>query len=781
MRTFTGAFWWKIINIPKKYIDQELSIDLNTIIQKETLADRVKSYQIYSPYIAKKAKPGQFVILRLSESGERIPLTIVDQNAEAGTIRLIVQTVGKSTTLMDEIPVGETIHDVLGPLGNPSDIQNFGKVCVIGGGVGAAVAYPVARALKQAGNEVTSIVGARSKDLLILTEEIEAVSDHLYFTTDDGSFGYNGFVTGKLQDLLDSGQSFDHVLAIGPLVMMRAISDLTRKYAIPTTVSLNTIMVDGTGMCGGCRVQVGTETKFTCVDGPEFDGHLVDYTGIIQRTRSYKDDQECRLDAQIAVLDEAELLDSVTILEKQRQVMPELPIDNRIHNFEEVAIGFTEEQALAEAERCLQCRSPRCVVGCPVSVQIPDFITLIKEKKYVEAGLKIKQDNTLPMVCGRVCPQTDQCEGACILLKKGQPIAIGALERFASDKLAESGLENQKIERSKHAPKAALIGSGPASLSCAGDLAKAGVDVTVFEAMHDFGGVLRFGIPEFRLPKTIVSKEVHELEKLGVRFVPNTLIGATFTIKELQEEYGFDAIFIGTGAGLPHFLGIPGENLVGIYSANDFLTRINLMKAYQYPFVDTPIHNLHGKIVGVFGGGNTALDSARVALRLGAKETYIIYRRGQEEMPGRKEEIEHAIAEGVRFAYLRNPVEFFGDADGNLTGVQLQKMELGEPDASNRRRPIPIAGSEYLQPLEIAVIAIGNGSNPIIHKSTPTIEVNKWGNIVVNTETNATSMPGVYAGGDIVTGGATVILAMGAGRKAAASMVAYFRTLGYNI
>ena len=299
--------------------------------------------------------------------------------------------------------------------------------------------------------------------------------------------------------------------------------------------------------------------------------------------------------------------------------------------------------------------------------------------------------------------------------------------------------------------------------------------------MHDFGGVLRFGIPEFRLPKTIVSKEVHELEKLGVRFVPNTLIGATFTIKELQEEYGFDAIFIGTGAGLPHFLGIPGENLVGIYSANDFLTRINLMKAYQYPFVDTPIHNLHGKIVGVFGGGNTALDSARVALRLGAKETHIIYRRGQEEMPGRKEEIEHAIAEGVRFAYLRNPVEFFGDADGNLTGVQLQKMELGEPDASNRRRPIPIAGSEYLQPLEIAVIAIGNGSNPIIHKSTPTIEVNKWGNIVVNPETNATSMPGVYAGGDIVTGGATVILAMGAGRKAAASIVAYFRTLGYNI
>lgn len=682
---------------------------------------------------------------------------------------------------MDEIPVGETIHDVLGPLGNPSDIQNFGKVCVVGGGVGAAVAYPVARALKQAGNEVTAIVGARSKDLLILKEELAAVSDHLYFTTDDGSFGYNGFVTGKMQELLDGGQTFDHVLAIGPLFMMRAISDLTRKYAIPTTVSLNTIMVDGTGMCGGCRVQVGDKTKFTCVDGPEFDGHLVDYTSIIQRTRAYKDDDDCRLDAQIAEIDDNKLLESVTVLEKQRQLMPELPVDSRIRSFEEVAVGFTEEQALAEAERCLQCRNPRCVVGCPVSVQIPDFIDLLKEKKYVEAGLKIKQDNALPMVCGRVCPQTDQCEGACILLKKGMPIAIGALERFAADKLAESGLESQKPVQPEKAPKAALIGSGPASLSCAGDLAKAGVEVTIFEAMHDFGGVLRYGIPEFRLPKTIVSKEVNDLEKLGVHFVPNTLIGATFTIKELLKEYGFDGVFIGSGAGLPHFLGIPGENLVGIYSANDFLTRINLMKAYQYPFVDTPIHNLHGKIVGVFGGGNTALDSARVALRLGAKETYIIYRRGQEEMPGRKEEIEHAIAEGVRFLYLSNPLEFFGDSDGNLTSVRMQKMELGEPDASNRRRPIPIPGSEFLHPLDIAVIAIGNGSNPIIHKSTPDIEVNKWGNIIVDEKTNATSVPGVFAGGDIVTGGATVILAMGAGRKAAAAMLTHFRTLGYNL
>jgi len=717
--------------------------------------------------------------LRLSEDGERVPLTIVDQDAEAGTIRLIVQTVGKSTARMDQIEIGGCIHDILGPLGNPSDIQNFGRVCVVGGGVGAAVAYPVARALKQAGNEVTTIVGARNKDLLILKDELAAVSDHLYYTTDDGSFGYNGFVTGKLQDLLDEGQSFDHVLAIGPLFMMRAISDLTREYAIPTTVSLNTIMVDGTGMCGGCRVQVGTEIKFTCVDGPEFDGHLVDYTSILQRTRAYKDDEDCRLDAQIDDISDEELLETVEVFEKQRQVMPELPVEHRIRNFEEVALGLTEEQALAEAERCLQCRNPRCVVGCPVSVQIPEFIKLIKEHKFAEAGLTIKHDNSLPMVCGRVCPQSDQCEGACILLKKSQPIAIGALERFAADHLAISSLQAAQPQLAEAAPKAAIIGSGPASLSCAGDLVKAGVDVTVFEAMHDFGGVLRYGIPEFRLPKSIVSREVDELKKMGVNFVPNVLIGATFTIEELMDEYGFSGVFIGSGAGLPRFLEIPGENLVGIYSANEFLTRINLMKAYQYPFVDTPIHNLRGKIVGVFGGGNTALDSARVAVRLGAKDTYIIYRRGQEEMPGRKEEIEHAIAEGVQFAYLRNPLEFLGDADGNLTSVLMQEMELGEPDTSGRRRPMPIAGSEVLLPIDVAVIAIGNTSNPLLQKSTPSIDVDRSGNIVANGDSNATSMPGVFAGGDIVTGGATVILAMGAGRKAAAAMVNYFRSKGF--
>jgi len=529
-------------------------------------------------------------------------------------------------------------------------------------------------------------------------------------------------------------------------------------------------MVDGTGMCGGCRVQVGDKVKFTCVDGPEFDGHLVDFDMVIHRNRAYDHPEDCRLDTQVADI-EIELLEEQTPQSgKERQVMPELPVQVRIHNFQEVALGFTPEQALIEAERCLQCRKPLCVDACPVSVKIPQFIQLIKAGDPVGAGQLIKIDNALPRVCGRVCPQAEQCEGACILIRKGKPIAIGALERYVSDALAAAEPQSQPSPKWT-ASKAAMIGSGPASLSCAGDLARAGVQVTVFEAFHDFGGVLRYGIPEFRLPKSIVAQEVDSLSQAGVMFVPNTLIGATFTIDELLHDQKFDAVFIGTGAGLPNFLGIEGESLIGVYSANEFLTRVNLMKAYEYPYVDTPILNMLNKTVGVFGGGNTALDSARVALRLGAAKVYIIYRRTQAEMPGRKEEIEHAIAEGVDFAYLSAPLEFHGNEEGKLTGVRLQKMELGEPDASGRRRPVPLEGSEYELDLEIAIVAIGNGSNPIIHRTTPGLNVDKWGHILVDPETLQTSIPGVYAGGDIVTGGATVIKAMGAGRKAAASIL----------
>ncbi len=753
------------INIPTDHFDYSRH---GTIIAKEILADRVARYEVYAPLIAQKARPGQFVILRLTNSGERVPLTIVDHDARRGMITLIVQAVGKSTEYMDSLPVGEQILDVLGPLGNPSEIKNYGRAVIVGGGVGTAVAYPVAKALKEAGNHVTAIVGARNKDLIILQKELEQVADELYITTDDGSFGFHGFVTDQLKQLLESSRTYQYALAVGPLPMMRAIAELTRPYGIPTTVSLNPIMVDGTGMCGGCRVQVGDKVRFTCVEGPEFDGHLVDFDSLNKRNRAYNHLENCRLDEHLTVL--KTYTEEVESAPRARQAMPELPVAERVQNFEEVALGFTNELALKEAARCLQCKNPKCVAGCPVSVQIPHFIKLILAGDVSAAALLIKQDNSLPGVCGRVCPQTEQCEGACILNKKGVPVAIGALERYVTDYLDGHPVQKAPAEVKSSGHKVALVGSGPACLSCAGDLIKAGHEVSVFEAFHDFGGVLRYGIPEFRLPKAIVGKEVQQLSDLGVKFVPDVLIGATKTVQDLMQLDGYEAVFIGTGAGLPNFLNIPGESLVGIYSANEFLTRVNLMKAYLFPQVDTPILNLQGKRVSVIGGGNTALDSARVALRLGAAAVSIVYRRSEAEMPGRFEEIQHAKAEGVRFEFLRNPLEFLGNADGWLLGMRLIRMELGEPDASGRRRPIPIAGSEYEMPVDVAVVAIGNGSNPIIQRTTPDLAFNRWGNIVADPETMATSIPGVYAGGDIVTGGATVILAMGAGRKAAAAI-----------
>ncbi len=457
-----------------------------------------------------------------------------------------------------------------------------------------------------------------------------------------------------------------------------------------------------------------------------------------------------------------------------RQKMPEQDSIQRRNNFNEVNLGFTEELAKMEALRCIQCPKPTCVDGCPVGVKIGDFITLVAEGDYLGAAAKVKEDNMLPAICGRVCPQEEQCEAKCVVGKKGEAVAIGRLERFVADFERENvGIRAPEL-KSKTGKKVAIVGSGPAGLSCAGDLIQMGHDVTVFEALHSLGGVLIYGIPEFRLPKEIVKAEVDSLKKLGVDFQTNAVIGFTDTVDELLQN-GFDALFIAVGAGLPHFLKITGENLNGVYSANEFLTRVNLMKAYKFPDYDTPVFQVKDKNIAVFGGGNTAMDAVRTSKRLGAKNAYIIYRRSDVEMPARKEEIHHAKEEGIEFIFLSNPVEFIGDKDGWLKGVKLQKMELGEPDASGRRRPVPIQGSEYIIDIDMAVIAIGNGSNPIIQKTTPDLQYNKWGNIVVNEETMETSKKGVFAGGDIVTGGATVILAMGAGRKAAAAIDSYLK------
>jgi glutamate synthase (NADPH/NADH) small chain len=441
----------------------------------------------------------------------------------------------------------------------------------------------------------------------------------------------------------------------------------------------------------------------------------------------------------------------------------------RVKNFSEVALGYDEETALAEANRCLNCKKPKCVEGCPVEVPIPEFISLLKAGDYLGAIKKLKTKNNLPAVCGRVCPQENQCEKNCILGKKGEPVGIGRLERFVADyELNYGGEIPEKMPST--GKKVAIVGSGPAGLTAAGDLAKMGHQVTVMEALHVAGGVLMYGIPQFRLPKEIVQQEIKKITELGVEIKTNYVVGQLDSIDELLEQ-GYDAVFIGTGAGLPYFMNLPGENLNGVYSANEFLTRTNLMKAYQFPEYDTPIKV--GERVAVIGAGNVAMDAARTALRLGAKESYIVYRRSEQEMPARHEEIEHAQEEGVKLALLTSPVEFLGDENGNLRGMKCIKYELGEADASGRRRPVAIEGSEYEMKIDNVVLALGQGPNPLVPRTTPGLELTRKGNIVADEETGATSKPGVFAGGDIVTGAATVIMAMGAGKKAARAINEY--------
>lgn len=457
-----------------------------------------------------------------------------------------------------------------------------------------------------------------------------------------------------------------------------------------------------------------------------------------------------------------------------REPMPRQDPLIRRRNFDEVALGYSEEQAVREAARCLRCKKKPCVSGCPVEIEIPDFVSLIKERRFEAAVAKIREKNSLPAVCGRVCPQEDQCEKVCVLGVKAEPVAIGRLERFAADYDLRAGKMTLPESPPPSGRKVAVVGSGPAGLTLAGDLAKMGHEVAVFEALHKLGGVLIYGIPEFRLPKEIVRREVEYIERLGVRMVPNFVVGKTRTVEELRRE-GYDAVFIGTGAGLPYFMNIPGENLNGVYSANEFLTRSNLMKAYLFPKYDTPIKV--GRRVAVVGGGNVAMDSARTAMRLGAEEVYCIYRRSKAEMPARGEEIENALEEEMILRELTNPVRIIGNEKGWVEEIECIRMELGEPDASGRRRPVPVEGSEMRIPVDIVVMAIGQGPNPLVPSTTEGLKITKWGNIIADEATGQTSLEGVFAGGDIVTGAATVILAMGAGRKAARAIDHYLKTV----
>jgi glutamate synthase (NADPH) small chain len=742
---------------------------LNEIIEAKVLAASITMWKIYAPDIVMQAKPGQFVVLRMDDRAERIPLTIADFDREKGTLTVIFQVVGTSTQRLGTLKLGDVVMDVVGPLGKPSHIEKLGTVVCVGGGVGVAPVYPIAKALYNAGNKVISIIGARNKEMLILEDEMRAVSHELYVTTDDGTYGRHGFVTDELKRLIDAGVKIEEVVAIGPIIMMRAVANVTRPAGLKTIVSLNSIMVDGTGMCGCCRATIGGETKFVCVDGPEFDAHEVNFDELVARGRMYSReerramwDHQCKMEAQIKEMKKS----------KRREKMPEQDAKERIQNFNEVALGYTRENALREAMRCLQCKKPPCVEGCPVNVQIPQFIGKIREGDFMGAIRTIKETNALPAVCGRVCPQESQCESKCILGKKGEPVAVGRLERFAADYEIQMGDVRPPERAPATGKKVAVVGGGPAGLTVAGELARKGHDVTVFEALHKAGGVLVYGIPEFRLPKSIVQLEVEYVQKSGAKVKPNMIIGQTISFNDLRKDY--DAIFIGTGAGLPYFLNIPGENLNGVYSANEFLTRANLMKAYLFPDYDTPIRM--AKRVAVIGGGNVAMDGARVAKRLGGEHVYLVYRRSMEELPARAEEAHHAQEEGIDFRLLTNPIRIIGDENGWVKGLECVKMELGEPDASGRRRPVEVKGSEHIIPVEVVIVAIGQGPNPILAQNAEGLQLRKSGNIEADPETGKTNIPGVFAGGDIVTGAATVILAMGAGRKATASIDEYLRT-----
>ncbi len=755
---------------------------MNKIVGKEFFSEKVVKLEVEAPLIARSRKAGHFVIVRVGEKGERMPLTIAEADVKKGTITLVVQEVGLSSTKLCQLEVGDYITDVVGPLGQATHIEKFGTVVCAGGGVGVAPMLPIVQALKAAGNRVITVLAGRTKELIILEKEMRASSDEVIIMTDDGSYGQKGLVTEGVEAVI-LREKVDKCFAIGPAIMMKFVCLLTKKYDIPTDVSLNTIMVDGTGMCGACRITVGGKTKFVCVDGPEFDGHQVDFDEMLKRMGAFKEierEEIHKLDhleeAHAAALNDRtapwreELRKAMKPKERTaipRVKMNELDPEYRSHTrLEEVNQGLTAEQARTEASRCLDCANPTCMTGCPVGINIPSFIKNIERGEFLEAAKVLKETSALPAVCGRVCPQEKQCESKCIHLKMGhEAVAIGYLERFAADYERESGQISLPEVAQPNGIKVAVIGSGPAGLSFAGDMAKLGYEVTVFEALHEIGGVLKYGIPEFRLPNKIVDVEIENLSKLGVTFVKDCIVGKTISVEDLKAD-GFQGIFVASGAGLPNFMNIPGENSINIMSSNEYLTRVNLMDAAN-PESDTPV--AFGKRVAVIGGGNTAMDSVRTAKRLGAEKAMIIYRRSEQEMPARLEEVKHAKEEGVEFLTLHNPIEYKADEKGRVKQVVLQKMELGEPDASGRRSPVPIPGAVETLDIDLAIVSVGVSPNPIVPHSIPGLELGRKGTIAVN-ENMESSIPMIYAGGDIVRGGATVILAMGDGRRAAAAM-----------
>ena len=747
------------------------------IARREALTPSTFLWEVEAPDVATSARPGQFVMVRLHDGAERVPLTIADYDTTAGTVTVVVQALGRSTAEMrDHYDVGDEFADFIGPLGMPTEIEPVSPagarhVVLVGGGLGVAPVFPQLRAFKQAGWRTTAIVGFRSADLQFWTNRLADWADELIVCTDDGSFGRPGLVTAALADVIAATPPPDLAVAIGPMVMMRACAEVTRPAGIHTVVSLNTIMVDGTGMCGSCRVTVDGVTRFACTEGPDFDAHCVDFDELVTRQRRFRSeersaaadyDHRCEVEQQLFV-EGKRTYKKLREIEPTRVPMAVRDPEARSHTFDEVSLGYTLSEALREAERCLQCSRPTCISGCPVEIDIPRFIRHLLVKDVDGALGVIREASILPSVCGRVCPQEHQCEAQCVISKRMDPVAIGRLERYVGD----HGHAPAEVVAAPTGRRVAVVGSGPAGLACAADLARAGVDVTVFEALHVAGGVLRYGIPSFRLPRDIIDREIAGLLQLGVRIETDKVVGRTFTVQDLLGPRGFDAVFLGTGAGAPSFLGIPGENAGRVVSANEFLTRVNLMGGDRFPDIDTPVGI--GTDVVVVGAGNTAMDCLRVARRLGAT-VRCVYRRSRAEAPARAEELVHAEEEGVGFLWLHNPVEVLTDSAGEVRGLLLEEMELGEADDRGRRRPQP-TGRRVELACDTVVVALGTNPNPIVTRNTAGLGLDTRGYVAADPITQATNLPGVFAGGDIVTGGATVILAMGAGRRAAAAIL----------